>query len=119
VFLNLLMNAMEAMPNGGKIMVSTNLRERAGHPFVEIQIADTGVGIPPEHLGRIFDPFFTTKDVGKGTGLGLSVSYGIVRAHGGTIEVRSEVGRGSTFVVALPVNSEGEDDAPPDSPGGR
>jgi len=119
VFLNLLMNAMEAMPNGGRITVSTSLREREGHPFVEIQMADTGVGIPPEHLPRIFDPFFTTKDVGRGTGLGLSVSYGIVRAHGGTIEVRSEVGRGSTFVVALPVNSEGEDDAPPDSPGGR
>ena len=119
VFLNLLMNAMEAMPNGGRITISTSLREREGHPFVEIQIADTGVGVPPEHLVRIFDPFFTTKDVGKGTGLGLSVSYGIVRAHGGSIEVRSEVGRGSTFTVALPVNSQGEDDAPPDSPSGR
>jgi len=119
VFLNLLMNAMEAMPKGGRITISTSLREREGHSFVEIQIADTGVGIPPEHLARIFDPFFTTKDVGKGTGLGLSVSYGIVRAHGGSIEVRSEVGRGSTFTVALPVNQEGGNDAPPDPPSGR
>ncbi|MBI4199527.1 MAG: two-component sensor histidine kinase, partial [Chloroflexi bacterium] len=63
----------------------------------------TGVGVAPEHLPRIFDPFFTTKEVGKGTGLGLSVSYGIVRAHGGFLEVTSAVGKGSTFTVALPV----------------
>ncbi len=106
VFLNILKNAMEAMPNGGTITVRTSLREREAGPFLEVQVADTGVGIAPEHLPRIFDPFFTTKEVGEGTGLGLSVSYGIVRAHGGFIEVSSEVARGSTFSVALPVRRE-------------
>jgi two-component system NtrC family sensor kinase len=106
VFLNILKNSMEAMPDGGTIVVSAMVREREAGPFLEVQIADTGVGIPPENLPRIFDPFFTTKEVGKGTGLGLSVSYGIVRAHGGLIEVKSEVGKGSTFTVALPVREE-------------
>jgi len=106
VFLNILKNSMEAMPDGGTIVVSAMVREREAGPFLEVQIADTGVGIPPENLPRIFDPFFTTKEVGKGTGLGLSVSYGIVRAHGGFIEVKSEVGKGSTFTVALPVREE-------------
>jgi len=106
VFLNILKNAMEAMPNGGTIMVSPSVREREAGPFLEVQIADAGVGIPPENLPRIFDPFFTTKEVGKGTGLGLSVSYGIVRAHGGFIEVKSEVGKGSTFTVDLPVRED-------------
>jgi two-component system NtrC family sensor kinase len=106
VFLNILKNAMEAMPTGGTLTVRTSLLDREGGRFLEVQIADTGVGIAPEHLPRIFDPFFTTKEVGKGTGLGLSVSYGIVRAHGGFIEVSSEVGIGSTFTVALPVSGE-------------
>lgn len=119
VFLNLLMNAIDAMPEGGNILVSINPWARETGPFVEVHITDTGVGIPPEHLPRIFDPFFTTKDVGKGTGLGLSVSYGIVRAHGGSIEVTSDVEKGSTFTVALPVKGGGESDAPSDSPGGR
>jgi len=106
VFLNILKNAMEAMPTGGTLTVRTSSRDREGGRFLEVQIADTGVGIAPEHLPRILDPFFTTKEVGKGTGLGLSVSYGIVRAHGGFIEVSSEVGTGSTFTVALPVSGE-------------
>ena len=87
----------------GRITVSMSVREGEAGPFLEVQVADTGIGIPPEHLPRIFDPFFTTKEVGKGTGLGLSVSYGIVRAHGGYIEVKSEVGKGSLFTVGLPV----------------
>jgi len=103
VFLNILKNAMEAMPNGGTIAITTGVREREAGPFLEVRIADTGIGIPPEHLPRIFDPFFTTKEVGRGTGLGLSVSYGIVRAHGGFIEATSEVGKGSLFTVGLPV----------------
>ena len=119
VFMNILMNAVDAMPEGGRVTVSTNRQERGESPFVEVHIADTGVGIPPEDLPRIFDPFFTTKDVGKATGLGLSVSYGIVRAHGGFIEVKSEVGAGTTFTVALPEQEQGENDAPSDPPGGR
>jgi signal transduction histidine kinase len=118
VFLNILMNAMDAMPAGGKITVSTNLREREDGPFVEVDITDTGVGIPPESLHRIFDPFFTTKDVGKGTGLGLSVSYGIVRSHGGFIEAKSAIGKGTTFTVFLPANEREAVDAPSDPPGG-
>jgi two-component system NtrC family sensor kinase len=71
--------------------------------MVEIDISDTGCGIPEANLQRIFDPFFTSKEVGKGTGLGLSVSYGIVKAHGGKISVESVVGTGTTFRVELPI----------------
>jgi signal transduction histidine kinase len=70
-----------------------------------VEVEDTGNGIKPEHLDRIFDPFFTTKPVGKGTGLGLSVSFGIVQKHGGRIEVKSEVGKGTRMRVLLPVIS--------------
>jgi signal transduction histidine kinase len=69
---------------------------------VIVQLADTGCGIKPELLERVFEPFFTTKPVGKGTGLGLSVSYGIVQQHGGTIELESEPGRGTTFTLVFP-----------------
>jgi len=103
VFINLLVNAAEAIPEGNadrhQIRISTRT-DPAGWAVVEIQ--DTGVGIPRELLGRVFDPFFTTKAVGRGTGLGLSICHGIVRALGGDITVRSEVGKGSTFSVALP-----------------
>jgi signal transduction histidine kinase len=102
VFVNLLMNALDAMTEGGTLTVSAALRE-GGSRLVEVIVADTGAGIPAQHLPRIFDPFFTTKEVGKGTGLGLSVSYGIIKAHGGAIEVESEPGKGSTFKVLLPV----------------
>ena len=108
VFLNILMNAVEAMPSGGSLTVTAGVRHRQAGPWVEVSVADTGVGIPAENLPRIFDPFFTTKEVGKGTGLGLSVSYGIVRAHGGVLDVQSEVGKGSTFTVILPLRREGE-----------
>ena len=105
VFLNILKNAIDAMPDGGRLDVAMGLRERRAERFLEVRISDTGVGIPAEQLPRIFDPFFTTKAVGRGTGLGLSVSYGIVRAHGGFIEVQSEVGTGSTFTVVLPIRA--------------
>ncbi|HYL79552.1 MAG TPA: ATP-binding protein, partial [Candidatus Acidoferrum sp.] len=91
VFLNVLKNALEATPDGGSLTVRAGVRPRAAGAFAEVQVCDTGVGIPPENLPRIFDPFFTTKEVGKGTGLGLSVSYGIVRAHGGLIDVETDV----------------------------
>ena len=102
VIMNMLVNAQHAIEEKGSITVRT--RARAGAvPAVEIAIIDTGCGIAPANLTRIFDPFFTTKGVGKGTGLGLSVSHGIVTAHGGSIDVKSEVGSGTTFTVRLPV----------------
>jgi signal transduction histidine kinase len=88
-------------PQGGTLTLGV----RAEPPWIEIEVRDTGVGIPAKNLGRIFDPFFTTKPPGEGTGLGLSVSYGVVAQHQGRIDVRSEVGRGSSFVVRLPLRS--------------
>lgn len=115
VAVNLIINALDATAQGGTIRVSTGISLSAsdtGKKSVEIAITDTGCGIPPENLDKLFEPFFTTKEVGKGTGLGLAVSYGIVQRHGGTIRVQSEVGRGSTFTIWIPVeegNGEGED----------
>jgi hypothetical protein len=102
VFLNILMNAIEAMQNGGRLEIA--VRERRDPHFVQVAVSDTGGGIPAENLPRIFDPFFTTKEAGKNTGLGLSVSYGIVRTHGGYIDVESALGAGTTVRVDLPVN---------------
>ena len=98
VFLNLFLNAKDAMPKGGWLSVVTGLKE--GKAVVEV--ADTGSGIPSEHLARIYDPFFTTKSIGRGTGLGLSISYGIVREHHGSIECESIMGQGTRFVVEFP-----------------
>jgi two-component system, NtrC family, sensor kinase len=101
VFMNLLHNALDAMEStGGKIMI-TSAREE---DTVRVSIRDTGPGIPESSLERVFDPFFTTKPVGKGTGLGLSICYGIVNKMGGRIEVESQVGKGTTFHIFLPVN---------------
>jgi PAS domain S-box-containing protein len=97
-FLDLFVNACDAMPQGGTLHVST----RPLSDGVEIRIADTGIGIAPDALGRIFEPFYTTKPRGKGTGLGLLVSRGIVHEHGGTIDVQSELGKGTAFVIGLP-----------------
>ena len=103
VVLNIVVNAQQAISGPGRIEVTT--RELPGEPAqVELAIADTGCGIPPQNLPHIFDPFFTTKEVGKGTGLGLSVSYGIIRSHGGDIGVESTPGVGSTFRVRLPIS---------------
>jgi two-component system NtrC family sensor kinase len=108
VFVNIIMNAAEAMEGKGKLTIAT--RPDSSKTFIEIEIADTGVGISKENLDRIFDPFFTTKGTGHGTGLGLAISYGIVKKHGGTIEVDSEIGIGTTFIVRLPIIGEGEED---------
>lgn len=102
VFMNLLVNAGHAIKERGRITVRTG--QVGGDVWVEVE--DTGNGIQPEHLGRIFEPFFTTKPVGEGTGLGLSLSYGIVQKHGGRIEVRSELGKGSAFKVVLPQSAK-------------
>ncbi|MGA8011908.1 MAG: ATP-binding protein [Candidatus Acidiferrales bacterium] len=99
VFLNLFMNARDAMPGGGMLEVRTGTRNGS----VEIEVTDTGAGIPPEHLHRIFDPFFTTKATGRGTGLGLSVSYGIIKEHAGKVDVRSTPGKGTSFRLEFPV----------------
>ncbi len=108
VFMNLLMNASHAIKDAGIIGIATGTsRDGAGADWVWIKISDTGCGIPAENLNRIFEPFFTTKPIGSGTGLGLSLSYGIVKKHGGRIEVGSEVGKGSTFTVHLPVRQDG------------
>jgi two-component system, NtrC family, sensor kinase len=98
VFLNLFLNARDAMPGGGMLEVRT----AAHNGSVEIEVADTGAGIPREHIHRIFDPFFTTKSNGRGTGLGLSVSYGIIKEHAGKIDVRSTPGKGTSFHVEFP-----------------
>ncbi len=98
VFLNLFLNARDAMPGGGML----EIRTAAHNGSVEIEIVDTGAGIPREHIHRIFDPFFTTKAVGRGTGLGLSVSYGIIKEHSGKIDVRSTPGKGTSFHVEFP-----------------
>lgn len=98
VFLNLFLNARDAMPSGGMLEVRT----MAHNGSVEVEVADTGNGIPREHIHKIFDPFFTTKTSGRGTGLGLSVSYGIIKEHAGKIDVRSTPGRGTSFHVEFP-----------------
>jgi signal transduction histidine kinase len=100
VFMNLLVNAGHAIDTQGSITIRTR---RHGDDSVVIEIVDSGKGIAPEHRNRIFEPFFTTKPVGKGTGLGLSLSYSIIERHHGRIEVDSELGRGSTFRVVLPI----------------
>jgi signal transduction histidine kinase len=99
VFLNLFLNARDAMPRGGWLAVTT----RVDDAQVTAEVADTGSGIPPEQVARIYDPFFTTKAIGRGTGLGLSITYGIVREHDGTIRCDSVVGQGTRFTLTLPL----------------
>jgi two-component system, NtrC family, sensor kinase len=101
VFMNLLINAVQAIESHGRITIRTGHDESS----VWVEVEDTGKGIKPEQLGKIFDPFFTTKSVGMGTGLGLSLSYGNVKKHNGCIEVKSELGKGTTLRVLLPRTS--------------
>jgi signal transduction histidine kinase len=107
VFMNILVNAAQAIEKKGEITIRTSQVDDQ----VEVRISDTGSGIPEENLQKIFDPFFTTKDVGKGTGLGMNIAYNIVKKHHGTIAVASQVGKGTTFTIRLPVNGfDGTDD---------
>jgi two-component system cell cycle sensor histidine kinase/response regulator CckA len=118
VVMNLAINACDAMPDGGQLKIATEpvtldeafCRERdwmSPGKHLLLSVADTGVGISPEHMERIFDPFFTTKAQGKGTGLGLSMVFGIVKNHGGCVDVRSEAGAGTVFRIHLPESPEG------------
>jgi len=102
VFMNLLVNAAQAISDHGHI----TLRTQRDGDNIQIEISDTGSGIPPEIVNRIFDPFFTTKPIGTGTGLGLSITHGIIRKHGGRIEVESEQGKGTTFRLILPISQK-------------
>jgi signal transduction histidine kinase len=101
--LNIIKNAKEAMPKGGVLTVRTS-RENNN---VLIQIQDTGMGIPEEIRNKIFEAFFTTKQKVKGVGLGLSVCYGIIKDHHGEITIESEEGKGATFIITLPIESQG------------
>lgn len=102
VFMNIVVNAAQAIENKGEIRITT----RADNEHVEIKISDTGTGIPPDVLPKIFDPFFTTKDVGKGTGLGLNMAYNIIQKHKGTIDVETEAGKGTTFIIHLQIEPD-------------
>jgi len=99
VFMNMLVNAAHAIDKQGEIRIRTWTE----NDTIKVSIADTGSGIPKDKINRIFEPFFTTKEVGKGTGLGLSIAYDIVKKHNGEIAVESEVGRGTTFTVTVPI----------------
>lgn len=123
VILNLAVNANDAMPDGGRLILETEVVELdqffctlhpglAPGPYVQLVVSDTGTGIEPEAKERLFEPFFTTKEQGKGTGMGLAMVYGIVKNHGGTIQVYSEEGQGATFKIFLPlVERSGEAEA--------
>lgn len=105
VLLNMLFNARDAMPGGGTLALESGLDERAGQAWIELR--DEGEGIAPQHLERVFEPFFTTKPKGRGTGLGLANAHAVVSEFGGVIDVRSTVGRGTTFTVRLPMLPSG------------
>ncbi len=114
VITNLISNAIQAMPSGGQLTIALELDNAvppegvppAREGFAAIDVSDTGCGMSEEVSQRAFEPFYTTKDVGVGTGLGLSIAYGIVRDHGGWMDVRSRPGEGSTFRVHLPLSPE-------------
>jgi two-component system NtrC family sensor kinase len=103
-FVNIMLNGCEAMQSGGTLKLICRLA--TGAKAIEVSCTDTGIGIPPDQLAKIFDPFFSTKEMG--TGLGLSVVYGIIERHGGTIDIRSDVGKGTTVSLRLPVGRKAD-----------
>jgi two-component system NtrC family sensor kinase len=109
VILNIFTNSADEMSDGGEVRISTR---ETPDGYVEVEFSDNGPGIEPGNLDKIFEPFFTTKPVGQGTGLGLPVSYGIIKRHGGEITVKSEPGKGASFIVRLPVKGEDTETVP-------
>jgi signal transduction histidine kinase len=118
LFLNLFTNAIDAMKDGGELIVRTkSCPERevssGGSPaqgscgWIQVEVEDTGAGMDPEHLKNLFRPFFSTKEFGTGTGLGLAICNEIVKAHGGQIQVESQIGRGTKFTILVPVSGNG------------
>lgn len=106
IMINLCSNALDSMKKNGTLTVGI-LKDKKSDKYIEVYVKDTGCGIPKEQISRIFEPFFTTKEVGKGTGLGLALVYEIVQKHNGQISVESEVGKGSTFTILLPISGSG------------
>jgi signal transduction histidine kinase len=110
LFLNLITNALDAMPNGGRLTIKTQEDAPSSSPdngrWLKVSIIDTGIGITEESKKRIFEPFFTTKKIGEGTGLGLAICDKIIREHAGRLDVESAVGKGSSFFVFIPVTQE-------------
>jgi signal transduction histidine kinase len=117
VVLNLLLNAAEA--THGRSERRVEISTETGPGEVRLIVSDNGEGIPQENLTKIFDPFFTTKSEGKGVGLGLAVSYGIIQAHGGDIEVKSQTGEGAAFIVSLPLEQPAQPGGPAANSAGR
>jgi signal transduction histidine kinase len=115
VFTNVVINALDAMPDGGQLTISMAVEPTvsSGECAVGIRLADTGDGILPDRLPHVFDPFYTTKSGGAGSGLGLFVSHLIVDQHGGTIEIESQVGKGTTVIIHLPIAHDDFFDSPP------
>jgi two-component system NtrC family sensor kinase len=102
--MNVISNAIDAIEGSGEITITT---AKSDHMFI-LSVADTGSGIPAAVRDRIFEPFFTTKPIGQGTGLGLAISWGFVKKHNGDIDVRSEEGKGTEFIIRIPMQREGE-----------
>jgi two-component system, NtrC family, sensor kinase len=105
VFMNILTNAAQAIEGEGEIWITLKkTQEKGKHDFAQVSIRDSGKGMSSDVVEKIFDPFFTTKSLGQGTGLGLSISYGIVKKHGGDLQVRSEIGKGTEFIITIPID---------------
>jgi len=102
VFMNIITNAIQAVTTNGIITIRTYVK----NSFVYVEIEDNGIGISPENLSKVFEPFYTPKRVGEGTGLGLSISYGIIKDHNGSIKIKSEPGKGTTFIIKLPMDNQ-------------
>jgi two-component system NtrC family sensor kinase len=112
VMINMIINALDATPAGGKIDIKTQKEKTDGNQGVIIRVTDSGSGIPPEHMDKLFDPFFTTKPTGKGTGLGLAVSAGVIQRHNGTINVKSRLNQGTCFTIWLPCDQPAGTEGP-------